>query len=95
MSWWSSRDDLILPKRIGFINKHFGALEAPQAAIESTYTEEPVQDGERVVYLRRVGDVSMVGVGYHIPAAAHPDSAALEVLDQVLGMRPAVVCIRI
>ncbi len=76
-------------KALAQIEKHFGEIEAPKTVLEPTYTEEPVQDGERVVYLRRVGDVSMVGVGYHIPAAAHPDSAALEVLDQILGMRPS------
>lgn len=76
-------------KALTVIEKHFGALEAPQTAIEPTYTEEPVQDGERVVYLRRVGDVSMVGAGYHIPSASHPDSVAVEVLAQVLSMRPS------
>lgn len=76
-------------KALAVIEKHFGALEAPQTAIETTYTEEPVQDGDRVVTLRRAGDVSMVGVGYHIPAAAHPDNVAVEVLAQVLSMRPS------
>ncbi len=39
--------------------------------------------------LRRVGDVKLVGVAYHIPAASHEDYPAVEVLSTVLGMEPA------
>ena len=35
--------------------------------------------------LRRVGEVQGVMVAYHIPAALHPDMAALDVLGQILG----------
>jgi zinc protease len=76
-------------KALGLVEKYFGDLEPPQVALEPTYTEEPVQDGERIVYLRRTGDVKLVGVGYHIPSAAHPDSAAIDVLSLVMGLRPS------
>lgn len=76
-------------KALSVIEATFGQIEAPQDSLEKTYTEEPTQDGERVVYLRRVGDVNMVGVGYHIPSAAHPDAAPLEVLSQAFSMRPS------
>ena len=38
--------------------------------------------------LRRVGDVAVVGAMYHIPAGSHEDSAALDVLDNVLTSEP-------
>ena len=39
--------------------------------------------------LRRVGDVSVIGVAYHIPAGAHEDNAALQVLANILSTRPS------
>ena len=65
--------------------KHFGALENPDSELQNTYTSEPVQDGERIVNLRRAGDVPMIGIGYHVPAIAHEDHAAVEILDWILG----------
>jgi zinc protease len=69
--------------------KYFGALVNPKAELPKTYTEEPIQDGERVVILRRVGDVQVAGVGYHIPPAAHEDYPACEVLGSILGIEPS------
>jgi zinc protease len=76
-------------KALALIEKYFGPLKKPAISLENTYTEEPPQDGERNVVLRRVGTVGMVGAVYHIPAAAHPDSAALDVLEQILGSQPS------
>jgi zinc protease len=76
-------------KALALIAKYFGALQKPERVLDNTYTEEPAQDGERSVVLRRVGTVGMVGAVYHIPAAAHADCAALEVLEHVLGSRPS------
>ena len=39
--------------------------------------------------LRRVGDVSAVGVAYHIPAGSHEENAALQVLANILSTRPS------
>lgn len=55
-------------KALAMITKSFGALPRPARKLEATWTEEPAQDGERLVTLRRVGDVSVIGVAYHIPA---------------------------
>src|SRR5207253_10724897 len=41
-------------KALAHVSKYFGKLKAPAAALENTYTEEPAQDGERSVTLRRV-----------------------------------------
>ena len=54
-------------KALEYITKYFGALPRPDRKLPATYTEEPPQDGERVVTLRRVGDVGLVGLLYHVP----------------------------
>ncbi len=69
--------------------EHFGPLAKPAQPLQDTYTAEPVQDGEREVTVRRVGETRLVGLSYHIPASAHPDTAALQVLGQVLGDTPS------
>ncbi len=68
--------------------KYFGVLKNPDRELPKTYTQEPAQDGERRVVLRRSGDVRMVGVGYHIPAASNDDYAAVEVLVALLDNQP-------
>jgi zinc protease len=76
-------------KALGLVQKYFGPIPRPLRKLQTTYTEEPAQDGERSVTLRRVGDVSMVGVAWHIPAAGHQDTAALEVLAGILRSQPS------
>lgn len=76
-------------KALGWIAETFGRIPRPKRALDKTYTIEPTQDGERQVTLRRVGDVQLVMSSYHIPAGAHPDSAALDVLTSVLGDNPS------
>ncbi len=76
-------------KALESVSKHFGKLKAPARVLGQTYTEEPAQDGERSVILRRVGEVPVVGLMYHIPAAAHPDHPAAEILSMVLGATPS------
>src|SRR5580765_8088393 len=48
-------------KALALVQKYFGPIPRPERKLVATYTEEPAQDGERSVILRRVGDVSMVG----------------------------------
>ncbi len=69
--------------------RFFGKIAPPGRVLQETYTVEPAQDGERQVILRRVGDVPALGLAYHIPAAAHPDTAALSVLAEILDAQPA------
>src|SRR5262249_36789532 len=57
-------------KALGYIGKYFGALKRPTRKLDATYTEEPPQDGERTVVLRRVGKIGVVGAIYHICAGA-------------------------
>jgi zinc protease len=76
-------------KALELVAARLGSIPKPQRALEKTYTVEPVQDGERTVTLRRVGDSQAIMVVYHTPAATHPDSAALEVLSTILGDTPS------
>ncbi|MCS6976461.1 MAG: insulinase family protein [Gemmatales bacterium] len=76
-------------KALALVNKYFGAIPRPERKLQQTYTEEPAQDGERLVILRRVGDIGAVGVVYHIPAGPHPDYPALEVLEQLMTTAPS------
>ncbi|MEM9410554.1 MAG: pitrilysin family protein, partial [Planctomycetota bacterium] len=71
------------------LEKNFGGLSLPTRKLPKTYTEEPSQDGERIVMLRRVGDVKLVGVGYHVMSAADPDYAPGQVLSQILITEPS------
>src|SRR5262249_30243160 len=67
----------------------FGKLKDPKQALDSTYTEEPPQDGDHYVTLRRVGKVPYVGVLYHVPPGAHADYPAVEVLNRILVTEPS------
>src|SRR5438874_8071723 len=76
-------------KALGWIQKYYGPIPRPQRKLDNTWTEEPPQDGERQVILRRIGDVGSVELAYHIPAGPHPDMAALQVLANVLSTQPS------
>jgi zinc protease len=76
-------------KAIEYIEKYFGLIPRPDRKLQETYTEEPAQDGERTVVLRRVGDVGVVGLVYHVPAAAHAEFPAVEILAEILSAEPS------
>jgi zinc protease len=76
-------------KALAYINKYFGSLPKPDRKLDPTYTEEPAQDGERAVTLRRVGDVGIAGLLYHVPASSHPEYSAVQILAQVMGDEPS------
>lgn len=72
-------------KALELVNKHLGAIPRPERRLQPAYTEEPPQDGERQVTLRRVGGNGAVVAAYHMPAAAHTDWAPLSILGSVLS----------
>lgn len=76
-------------KALEYTSKYFGRLKKPTRKLNNTYTEEPAQDGERNVVLRRVGTVGAVGVVYHIPAGSSSDFAAVQILEDCLTSEPA------
>jgi zinc protease len=72
-------------KALGLIADTLGKIPRPDRVLKQPYTSEPTQEGEREVVLRRVGNEQLVIAAYHIPAALHPDTAALSVLSEVIG----------
>ncbi len=81
-------------KTLAAVNRKFGAIPRPVRSLErgnllyATYTRDPAQDGERSATVRRVGDKQLFGVMYKVPAAAHPDNAAVQVLSVLLTQAP-------
>ncbi|MCE2958333.1 MAG: M16 family metallopeptidase [Bacteroidota bacterium] len=75
-------------KTLEMVNEKFGPLAKPERLLQTTYTKDPTQDGERTVTVKRVGDVQLAMVGYHIPPGTHPDFAAIEVMNQILSTEP-------
>ena len=76
-------------KALDYTKQHFGAIPAPTRTLDKTYTIEPPQDGERSVKLQRTGEVAIAGLVYHVPASAHEDFAAVDVLSYILSTEPA------
>jgi zinc protease len=77
------------PKTLSLVSKYFSPIPRPTRTIQKFYTVEPVQDGERAVTLRRVGDTQFVLALYHVPAGSHPEFAAVDIIAQVLGDTPS------
>jgi zinc protease len=71
-------------KALEYATKYLGSIPKPTRKLNATYTEEPAQDGERTVVLRRVGKIGSIMAAYHMPAASHPDWAPLTMLASVL-----------
>jgi len=67
------------------IAKSFLKIKKPTRTINPLYTEEPIQDGERMVTIRRPGDVQMIGVSYHVPAGADEMFPAVTLLNQIMS----------
>ncbi len=76
-------------KTLALIDKYFSPIPKPTRVIQKLYTSEPVQDGERLVTVRRVGDIQLAMVSYHVPSGVHPDAAAMQIAAQVLGDTPS------
>jgi zinc protease len=70
---------------LDLVSKHFGAIPPSPHPIPPMYTVEPPQEGEIRFTLRRAGQLGLINVGWHIPEARHPDTAALTVLDTLLS----------
>jgi zinc protease len=74
---------------LAWIAKYFGAIPKPARTLPRLYTVEPVQDGERIVTIRRVGDEQRLGVAYHGVPGAHPDYVAITALAEIMSIAPA------
>jgi zinc protease len=74
---------------LAWIAKSFGPIRKPARKLPVLYTIDPAQDGERSVTLRRSGGAPVIYAGYHVPAGAAPDYAAVELLRVILGDTPS------
>jgi len=75
-------------KVLSLVAKYFGPIPKPSRVLPRLYTEEPVQDGERQVTLRRVGNTQWLADLYHTVPAAHPDAVAIEAAVGVMTVSP-------
>jgi len=71
------------------IHAAFSSIPRATHPLPHEYTVEPVQDGERSVTLRRAGGSPIVAALYHVPDAASPHYAPLELGIAMLGDEPA------
>lgn len=69
---------------LSVIKKEFGRHSKAPKVLPAMYTEEPVQQGQRRVVVKRSG-VHMVGVAHKTPEALHADIPALMVLSSILA----------
>jgi zinc protease len=49
------------------IQEHFGVYSVPEHPIPEVYTEEPPQQGERRLVIRRAGELALVQMAFHTP----------------------------
>jgi zinc protease len=75
-------------KTLDMVVEYFGKIPKPERQLIPTYTEEPIQDGERQVTLRRTGDIQVFTTLYRSAPGAHADYAALTVLANLLTDEP-------
>ncbi|MBV9439725.1 MAG: insulinase family protein, partial [Candidatus Eremiobacteraeota bacterium] len=78
--------DLDVDETFGWIERYFGPIPTPASAIPRVREIEPPQTAERR-HEHRAANVPLPAVeeAYHIPSAVHPDAAALDVLETLLG----------
>ncbi len=69
---------------LALVKKSFGAYPRSPKPIPIVYTEEPRQSGARRVTVKRAGQLGMVAIAHKIPAATHPDYAAITLLSAIL-----------
>ncbi len=70
---------------LALVKKSFGVYPRSPKPIPSVYTEEPAQYGPRRVTVKRSGQLGVVAIAHKIPAATHPDYAAVTLLSAILN----------
>ncbi|NTV44665.1 MAG: insulinase family protein [Candidatus Yonathbacteria bacterium] len=77
--------DIDVKKTLALIRTHFGMHAASPHIIPRVTMEEPEQEGQRRIVIRRPGTFNMFGMVVKKPAALHADIPALIVLAGILG----------
>tara|TARA_B110000503_G_scaffold66837_1_gene104850 strand:- start:1651 stop:4416 length:2766 start_codon:yes stop_codon:yes gene_type:complete len=72
-------------KTVQLVHKYFSKIRRPKRQLQELYTEEPIQDGERQVTIRREGDVKVVASMYRIPAGFDEMYPSVAVLTNILA----------
>ena len=75
-------------KALALVAKYFGPIPRPTRVLPKLYTDEPVQDGDRLVTVRRVASTQWLAAMYHTVPGAHPDSVALDAAVDIMTLTP-------
>jgi zinc protease len=60
--------DFEMTRALSLIHEHFGSYNGSTQPIPEVYTEEPPQQGERRLVIRRAGELAIVQIAFHTPA---------------------------
>jgi zinc protease len=71
------------------IARYFGAIAKPTRALPVFYTQEPVQDGEREVTIRRVGSEQDIAALFRTMPGPHPDQVAIDAFGEIMAAEPS------
>jgi zinc protease len=78
--------DLEIGETLAMVERWFGPISTPRSPVPRVRAVEPPQTAPRtLVYHAPNVPLPAVEEAYHIPEAAHPDAAALDVLETLLG----------
>jgi len=73
-----------------WVDKYFGPLEKPSAAIPRVTAVEPVQTKQRrATYVSKSAPLPAALIAYHIPPERSADTGALNVIETLLGRGPS------
>ena len=76
--------DIKISKTIDLIKKHFGQIES-KGNFKRKIIIEPPQEKERFISVKRNAALPYFAMAYHTPNWKHKDSAALTLLEYILG----------
>jgi len=65
--------------------KHFNDIKNTKEIPELVHMEEPKQDGQKRITIRKDSQVQMLAMTYHIPNFEHKDQVALSALSELLS----------
>jgi zinc protease len=77
------------PKLMTLIADSFGKIPKSGKKLPVFNTIDPVQNGDRSFTVRRPGGTPLLMAGYHLPAAGSKDTAAIVLIEDMLGDTPS------
>ncbi|BCB97166.1 peptidase M16 [Dissulfurispira thermophila] len=67
------------------VKEGFEHIKPDKVRVERYKAEEPRQEGEKRVYLKKEAELPYLLIAYHVPSFPHKDSFALDVLSTILS----------